>query len=68
MTWNRQRSYATLVGLGICILLFRAILMLTDGSLAIHMLWVTALLCLECTFDGATVAASVWWWIGGTET
>jgi len=33
LIWNRQRTYATLVGLGICILLFHTIVMLTDGSL-----------------------------------
>ncbi len=68
MTRNRQRTYATLVGCSICILLFRTIIMLTDGSLTVLVSWVIALLYLECLLDVATVLASVWWWIGGTET
>jgi protein-S-isoprenylcysteine O-methyltransferase Ste14 len=34
MTWNWRRSYATLVGFGICILLFRTIVMMTNAYLS----------------------------------
>lgn len=66
LTWNRQRTYAKLVGLGICILLFRTIAMLADGSLTVLMPWVSALLVLEFLLDVGTVLGSIWWWVGGT--
>lgn len=66
MIWNRQRTYATLIGLGIWVLLFRTIVMLTDGSLAVQMPWVSALLALECLIDAGVFASAVWWWIGAT--
>ncbi len=66
--WNRQRTYATLVGLGICILLFRTIAMLTDGSLTMLVWWVSALLVLEFLLNVGTFLSAIWWWIAGTET
>ena len=67
MTWNRQRTYATLVGLGICILLLRTVITLTDGSMTILMPWVSTLLVLEFLLDVGTVLGSAWWWIAGSE-
>ena len=67
LAWNRQRTYATLVGLGIWILLFRTIIMLTDGSLGVLMPWASALLFAEFALDVGTFPASIWWWLGGTE-
>ena len=67
MTWNRQRTYATLVGLGIWILLFRTIVMLTDGSLGTSMPWVSVLLVLEFAANVGTFMTAVWWWIGASE-
>jgi len=66
MTWNRQRTYATLVGLGIWILLFKTIVMLTDGSLSVQMIWVSALLVLEFLVDAGVFLSAAWWWLGGT--
>lgn len=68
MTWNRQRTYATLVGLGIWILLFKTIVMLTDGSLTAQMVWVSALLALEFLVDTGVFLSAVWWWLGGTTS
>ena len=68
LIWNRQRTYATLVGLGIWILLFRTIVMLTDGSLRMLVWWVSALLVLEFLLNVGTFLSAIWWWIGGTET
>ncbi|MFC2077697.1 MYXO-CTERM sorting domain-containing protein [Candidatus Bipolaricaulota bacterium] len=68
MTWNRQRTYATLVGLGIWILLFKTIVMLTDGSLTAQMVWVSALLVLEFLVDAGVFLSAVWWWLGGTAS
>ena len=67
-TWNRQRTYATLVGLGIWILLARTIVMTTDGSLQALVWWVSALLVLEFLVNVGTFLTAIWWWIGGTET
>ena len=49
---NRQRTYATLVGLGIWILLARTIVMISDGSLHMLVWWVSALLVLEFLAQG----------------
>lgn len=67
MSWPRQRLYASLVGLGICTLLFRTVVMLTDGSLTVLATWVSALLVAECVLDVTTFLASVRWWITGAE-
>ena len=66
--WNRQRTYATLIGLGICILLFRTIVMMADGSLATFVPWASALLVLESLLNTGTLLGSIWWWIAGAET
>jgi len=66
--WNRQRTYATLIGLGIWVLLFRTIIMLTDGSLTTFMVWASALLVLEFLLNVGTFLSAIWWWIAGSET
>jgi len=68
MTWNRQRIYATLVGLGIWVLLFKTIVMLTDGSLTVQMIWVSALLVLEFLVGAGVFLGAAWWWLGGTAS
>jgi hypothetical protein len=68
LAWNRQRAYATLVGLGICVLLSKTIVMLTDGSLTTLMTWTSALLAVESLLDAGTLLGAVWWWTGGTGT
>ena len=67
MTWNRQRTYATLVGFGICVLLIRTAIMLTGGSLTTFMPWASGLLVLEFLLNVSVVLAAIWWWIGATE-
>ena len=65
--WNRQRTYATLVGLGIWILLARTIVMTTDGSLQMLVWWASALLVLEFLVNVGTFLSAIWWWIGASE-
>jgi hypothetical protein len=66
MTWNRQRTYATLVGLGIWILLGKTIVMTAGGSLATFVPVVAALLALEFLLDVGVFLTAIRWWIGGT--
>jgi hypothetical protein len=63
MTRFRQRLYASLLVLGIGILLFRTIVMLVEGALSAFVPWVSALLVVEFLIDGAAVTAFVRWWI-----
>jgi hypothetical protein len=67
LMWNRQRTYAALIGIGIWVLLFRTIVMLTDGSLGILMPWAAALLFAEFALNVGTFMTSVWWWRAGSE-
>ena len=67
MAWNRQRTYAMLLALGVCVLLFRTIVMLTDGSLTTLVVWASALLVLEFLLDAATLLSMARWWVDGTE-
>lgn len=67
MSWSRQRVYASLVAFGISILLFRTVVMLTDGSLAVLATWVSALLVVECALDMTTFLGSARWWITTAE-
>ena len=68
LVWNHQRTYATLLGAGICILFFNTVAMLTDGSLTTLMVWASALLVLEFLLDTGTFLGAIWWWIGSVET
>ncbi len=67
MSWSRQRVYASLVGLGICILLLHTVVMLTDGSLMVLATWASALLVVECALDTTTFLGSVRWWVTNAE-
>lgn len=60
---SKQRIYASLLALGACILLFRTIAMISGGSLAILVLWVSVLLIAELLMDASCLLASVRWWI-----
>ena len=65
--WNRQRTYAVLVGGGIWILLTRTILMISQGWLAKFVPWVAGLLALEFLLNAGVFLTAVWWWVGATE-
>jgi hypothetical protein len=60
---SKQRIYASLLILGACILLFRTIVMVSQGYLAILIFWVSALLIAEMLVDAACLATSIRWWI-----
>lgn len=62
-TPRRQRTYAFLLGLGACVLLFRTLAMLWGGALGVLMPWVSALLLLELLVDVAVLIWSVRWWL-----
>lgn len=66
-TVSRQRVYAALLGLGACILLFRATLMTVQGYLGILLPWVAALLVVELALDLGCLLATIRWWIAGVE-
>ncbi len=60
---SKQRIYASLLFLGACILLFRTITMVAQGSLGILVLWVSVLLIAELLVDLGCAVFSVVWWI-----
>ena len=62
-SFSRQRFYATLLALGACILLYRTITMVVQGSLSVLALWVSVLLVAELLVDLSCLLASVHWWI-----
>jgi hypothetical protein len=62
-TISKQRIYASLLILGACILLFRTIMMLSQGDLVILVAWVSALLIAEMLVDAACLLSSIRWWI-----
>jgi hypothetical protein len=64
---SKQRTYAFLLILGACVLLFRTILMLSQGNLNILVWWVSALLLAEMTLDAACLLSSIRWWIGNDK-
>lgn len=67
MSGPRQRLYASLVILGACILLFRTVLMMAQGAMAVLVAWVLGLLLAELVLDVATLAGSVRWWVTREE-
>ena len=60
---SKQRIYASLLILGACVLLFRTIMMLSQGALGFLVAWVSALLIAEMLLDAACLLSSVRWWI-----
>ena len=64
----KQRIYASLLALGACVLLFRIIAMLSEGSLDILALWVSVLLIAELLIDAGCLLSSVRWWIANDES
>jgi len=64
MGWNRQRTYAAIVGLGIWVLLIRTILMVAQGYLVTFVPWVAALLAFELLLNASIFLSALWWWIG----
>ena len=63
----KQRIYASLLIIGACILLFRTITMISEGSLAILVLWVSILLVAEFSVDFACLLSSIFWWISNDK-
>jgi hypothetical protein len=63
MRSNRQRIYASLLGLGAGILIFRTVSMVLEGSVAYLTWWVAGLLFLEMAIDLACLLASVRWFV-----
>jgi hypothetical protein len=60
---SKQRLYASLLILGAGILLFRTIMMLSQGALEELALWVSVLLLAELLIDFGCIFCSVRWWI-----
>lgn len=67
MSWSRQRVYASLLILGACVLLFRTVIMIAQGSMTVLVLWVSGLLVAECVMDVITLLGSVRWWVTRAE-
>ncbi|UCG31025.1 MAG: hypothetical protein JSV53_03895 [candidate division WOR-3 bacterium] len=65
---SKQRLYACLLILGACILLFRTIMMVSDGSLGVLVLWVSVLLVLEMLIDTGWLVSATVWLISGEKT
>ena len=64
---SRQRVYASLLMLGACILLFRTVIMISEGSLGFLVLWVSILLIVEFGVDLACLWSSAIWWISNDK-
>jgi hypothetical protein len=60
---SRQRIYAFLLALGAAFLLYRTIMMLSQGALDRLVLWVSILLIAELLLDLSCLVSSVRWWI-----
>ena len=60
---SKQRFYASLLMLGACILLFRTIMMLSQGALDVLVYWASVLLIVELLLDAACLLSSMRWWI-----
>ena len=68
MSWNRQRTCATIIGLGIWVLLLRTILMTAQGYLVTFVPWVAALLALELLLNVSIFVSAAWWWMGANAS
>ncbi len=64
---SRQRLYASLLILGAGFLLFRTIMLVSQGSLDVYVLWVSILLIGEMLIDLACLVSSIFWWINDDE-
>jgi hypothetical protein len=65
---SKQRIYASLLALGSCVLLFRTIVMISEGLLDILALWVSILLIAELLIDVGCLFASIRWWIANDDS
>ena len=63
MEWffSRQRMLASLLILGSAFLLFRTIVMMSQGYLEIFVFWVALLLILEFLIDTGCLLSCAWW-------
>ena len=64
---SKQRKYASLLILGACVLLFRTVVMISEGSLGFLVLWVSILLVAEFGVDLACLLSSISWWISNDK-
>ncbi len=64
---SRQRLYASLLILGAGFLLFRTIMMLSQGSLNVFVSWVSILLIAEFLIDLGCLSSSTFWWISNDK-
>jgi hypothetical protein len=64
---SRQRIYASLLILGACILLFRTIVMASQGALSFFVWWVATLLLAEMLLDAACLSSSIRWWVANDK-
>jgi len=65
---SKQRIYASLLILGACILIYRALSMLSQGALGVLVLWVSVLLIAELLIDLGCLLSSVKWWIANEKS
>lgn len=64
---SKQRIYASLLMLGALILLFRTILMVTQGNLEILVFWASVLLIAEMLLDAGCFFSSLKWWVANDK-
>ncbi len=64
---SKQRLYASLLILGAGFLLFRTIMLISQGSLSIYVSWVSILLIAEFLIDLGCLLSSIFWWINDDE-
>jgi hypothetical protein len=60
---SKQRTYASLMVLGAGILLYRTILMISQGALHTLIPWVAFLLVVELLVDLSCLVGAISWWI-----
>lgn len=68
MKFDKPRLNAALLILGACILLFRAVLRLSQHAIKVHVPWVFALLIIETLLDSACLLSACWWWITNDQS
>lgn len=64
---GRERTWAALLALGACILIFRTVAMMVGGAFGVLVGWVAALLVAEFLIDVATLVASLRWLRNGVH-
>ena len=62
-TLSKQRIYAFLLMLGACVLIFRTVMMFSQGALGYLVWWVGVALIIEFLIDVACLLTAARWWI-----